>query len=69
MPHFDLFTRSIYDTLLLTEGMKERSEPQNLKLEIRLLEDVFLLKSITKKEGDIEDMVIIVRHGGGLNWT
>jgi predicted transcriptional regulator len=30
---------------------------------------VFLLKSITEREGDIEDMATIVRHGGGLNWN
>jgi hypothetical protein len=52
--------------------MKKRSESQTFgKLEIRLLsiEDVFLLKSVTKREGDIEDMAIMVRHGGDLKWN
>jgi hypothetical protein len=72
LPRFDIFTRNICNALSLTEEMKKRSEPQNFgKLELRLLslEDVFLLKSITEREGDIEDMAIIVRHGGGLNWN
>jgi predicted transcriptional regulator len=52
--------------------MKKRSESQTFgKLEIRLLsiEDVFLLKSVTEREGDIEDMAIMVRHGGDLKWN
>jgi len=72
LPRFDIFTRNICNAFSLTEEMKKRSEPQNFgKLESSLLslEDVFLLKSITEREGDIEDMAIIVRHGGGLNWN
>jgi predicted transcriptional regulator len=72
LPRFDIFTRNICNAFSLTEEMKKRSEPQSFgKLELRLLslEDVFLLKSITEREGDIEDMTVIVRHGGGLDWN
>ncbi len=72
LPRFDIFTRNICNVFSLTEEMKKRSEHQSFgKLELRLLslEDVFLLKSITEREGDIEDMAVIVRQGGGLDWN
>jgi DNA-binding transcriptional ArsR family regulator len=71
-PRFDLFTRVICNALFLTEEMKKRAEAMRFgKLVIHLLslEDVFLLKSITEREGDLEDMATIIRRGGGLNWS
>ena len=71
MPRFDLFTKVICNALFLTDEMKSRAETMafgKLVLHLLSLEDVFLLKSITEREGDLEDMVTIVRRGGGLKW-
>jgi hypothetical protein len=71
MPRFDLFTKVICNALFLTDEMKSRAETMafgKLVLHLLSLEDVFLLKSITEREGDMEDMATIVRRGGGLKW-
>jgi DNA-binding MarR family transcriptional regulator len=71
MPRFDLFTKVICNALFLTDEMKSRAETiefGKLVLHLLSLEDVFLLKSITEREGDLEDMATIVRRGGGLKW-
>jgi len=71
MPRFDLFTKVICNALFLTDEIKNRAETMafgKLVLHLLSLEDVFLLKSITEREGDLEDMATIVRRGGGLKW-
>lgn len=69
-PRIDLFTGVICGALSLTEGMRRRAETMvfgKLVLHLLSLEDVFLLKSITEREGDLEDMAAILRHGE-LRW-
>jgi len=71
LPRFDLFTKVICNALLLTDEMKSRAETMafgKLVLHLLSLEDVFLLKSITEREGDLEDMATIIRRGGDLRW-
>jgi predicted transcriptional regulator len=69
-PRFDIFVRRIADTLTLSETMKERSTPQNkdrLRMHVLSNEDLLLLKSVTGREGDIQDMTQLAR-APGFNW-
>lgn len=71
LPRFDLFTKVICNALFLTEGMKARAGAMafgKLVLHLLSLEDVLLLKSITEREGDLEDMATILKRGGDLRW-
>ena len=59
----DLFTDTIMQDLSLSSTMKERADIINFgKLKVGLLrnEDVFLLKAIANREGDIQDMAALV---------
>ena len=65
----DVFTKTVCNAFILTKGMREDSETRkmgNLDLELVSLEDVFLFKSITDREGDLEDCRIISERG--LEW-
>lgn len=69
LPRVDLFTRRICGAFELTEGMKLGSRAMRFgRLEVIFLslEAVFLLKSITEREGDLLDMEAIARHG--VDW-
>ncbi|MCQ5363350.1 MAG: ArsR family transcriptional regulator [Candidatus Methanomethylicia archaeon] len=71
LPRVDIFTRTACGALVLMDDMKESSERRvfgKLELHLLSLEDVFLLKSITEREGDLEDMSSIVRRAG-LDWN
>jgi DNA-binding transcriptional regulator YhcF (GntR family) len=66
----DLFTEQIANKLYLSEGMVKRSDIQEfnkLKLGIMSNEDIFLLKSVTEREGDIVDMARLAQSAG-FNW-
>lgn len=59
----DLFTSTIMQDLSLSLTMKERADIRDYgKLKVGLLrnEDVFLLKAIANREGDIQDMASLV---------
>lgn len=59
----DLFTRKILRTLSLSEKMISRADLldfDNLRLGLLKNEDIFLLKSVTSREGDIQDMAALV---------
>ena len=59
----DLFTSIIMNGLSLSIHMKKRADIKNYgKLKVGLLrnEDVFLLKAVASKEGDIQDMAALV---------
>ncbi len=59
----DLFTSTIMQDLSLSSTMKERADIRDYgKLKVGLLrnEDVFLLKAIANREGDIQDMAALV---------
>ena len=59
----DLFTTTIMQDLALSSTMKEKADIKDYgKLKVGLLrnEDVFLLKAIANREGDIQDMAALV---------
>lgn len=70
-PRWDLFVRQVAGTLHLTKGMRERSEHfedyDNLSIHLVSLDDIFLFKSITDREGDLEDATLIARRGE-IDW-
>jgi len=62
----DLFTKKIVHDAVLSPDMIRRADAVNHgKLTVALLrnEDVFLLKAIASREGDIQDMALLVRGG------
>jgi len=72
LPRFDLFTKVICNDFFLIGEMKARAKAMafgKLVLHLLSLEDVFLLKSITEREGDLEDMATILKRGGNLKWS
>ena len=66
----DIFNQQVASKLVLTEGMRERSEPflDIDRLTVRLVsnEDIFLFKTIAGRDDDIEDMNVLVQ--AGLNY-
>ena len=66
----DLFKTRIAGKLLLSEEMKSRSVRESfgrLNLYSLCNEDLFLLKAVTSREGDIQDMSLIVQ-AGDFDW-
>jgi hypothetical protein len=63
----DIFNRQVADKLILTKGMRERSEPFRTTdhLDVRLVsnEDIFLFKLVAGRDDDIEDMNVLVQTG------
>jgi len=69
-PRLDIFVGKIANTLNLTDSMKLRAIQQsigNLQVHILSNEDLFLLKSVTEREGDVQDMMQLAR-ATGFNW-
>lgn len=69
-PRVDLFVKSICNALHLSQSMKAKCEVRdigNLKFCIMSNEDIFLLKSVTDREGDIYDMIQLAK-AGGFDW-
>ena len=63
MSRIDLFTHTIMQELSLSPTIKERADITDYgRLKVGLLknEDVFLLKSVANREGDIQDMAALV---------
>lgn len=64
-PRWDIFVEIVANCLHLTEKMKSRSEKYmkrgNLSLYLLSSTDVFLFKSVTGREGDLEDAALIAR--------
>ncbi len=66
----DLFVTRIAGKLVLTKTMKDRAEMKEfgkLNLGIMSNEDVFLLKAVTEREGDLKDMARLAQTVG-FNW-
>lgn len=63
----DLFVRKVCNKLSLSSGMKARSQPLAqlgpISLRICSREDLFLLKSVTERSRDLDDMVVLYRKG------
>lgn len=66
----DIFKKKVCGKLQLTDSMIKRAKTQlelsNLTLKSLSLEDIFVFKSITEREGDIEDSSEIVKKG--IDW-
>ncbi len=77
----DLFTKKIMHAAVLSHTMVSRADIidyDNLKVGLLRNEDVFLLKAIASREGDIQDMELLVQGGshqpseyqhGMFDWT
>ncbi|ELY61116.1 DUF6036 family nucleotidyltransferase [Natronolimnohabitans innermongolicus] len=63
----DIFNQQVANKLVLTEGMRDRSEPflDTGRLTVRLVSnaDIFLFKLIAGRDDDIEDMNVLVQAG------
>ena len=66
-PTVDLFVKSIFGRIRLSDEMRGRSSRlahQNLSVGLLSNEDVFLLKAAACREGDLDDMVALVAAKG-----
>jgi len=69
-PRVDVFVKNICNAFYLSQSMKSRCETKkigSLKLCVMSNEDIFLLKSITDREGDIHDMIQLAK-AHGFDW-
>ena len=66
-PRIDLFVVSVCEKLVLSEGMRSRSQLHSVlgRLSLRLCarEDIFFLKSVTEREKDLEDRFVLYQVG------
>lgn len=64
---FDIFLNKVCNALELSNAMRERAERYgsfgNVQLYILAREDIFLFKSITERNRDLEDMLTLLRKG------
>ncbi len=67
----DLFHRQVCRGLELTERMERRAQAfkdfNNLEIRLMSAEDIFLLKGVTERQADLEDMRILLERG--LDWN
>ncbi|KXA90679.1 hypothetical protein AKJ36_00315 [candidate division MSBL1 archaeon SCGC-AAA259I07] len=65
-PRWDIFVEVVANCLHLSEEMKSRSEKHTEKNNLRLYllspTDIFLFKSVTDREGDLEDAALLARQ-------
>jgi hypothetical protein len=70
-PRWDIFVETVAGQLRLTPEMKERCDEHrefgNLRIHFLSLTDIFLFKSITDREGDLEDGALIARQAD-IDW-
>jgi hypothetical protein len=63
----DIFVERVCNKLHLSEGMRRRSEIYGemgcISLYICSREDIFLLKSVTERDRDLDDMLVLYRKG------
>jgi hypothetical protein len=67
----DIFNRIIAGKLVLSEKMINRATINsfgNVKLGILSNEDIFLLKGVTSREGDVHDMAKIISANNNFDW-
>jgi len=70
-PNFDLFVRVVWGGISLSEEMEKRAEFfrrfNGLRVNLLSLEAIFIFKSMTEREGDLEDIrILALKHP--LNW-
>jgi len=67
----DLFDKEVCNKFSLTKGIIKRSEItqtlKNLKIKHCSNEDIFLFKTMTEREGDLEDCINIAKTG--IEWN
>ena len=70
-PRWDIFVETVAGQLQLTEAMIERCDQSfeygNLHVHLLSLTDIFVFKSITEREGDLEDVALIAQQAD-LGW-
>lgn len=70
-PRWDIFVEKVAGSLKLTEEMKDRIVKKEtfgaLTVQLVSLTDIFLFKSVTDREGDLEDAALIMEQGE-VNW-
>jgi DNA-binding MarR family transcriptional regulator len=70
-PRMDIFVKQIMNTFTLTESMKHGSSHQEigrLRLHVISNENLFLLKTVTEREGDLYDMAQLAKTDG-FSWA
>lgn len=70
---FDLFSKKIFKTTL-TESMKKRFYArhdfgENLIIYVLSKEDLILLKSVTDREKDFDDIITIIQKEQNIDWN
>lgn len=70
-PRWDIFVGQVAGSLVLTEGMLDRSElfmeEGGLRLHLLSSTDIFLFKAVTDREGDLEDAALLARREA-IDW-
>ncbi len=70
-PRWDIFTQTVAGQLRLTESMVDRCDHSlaygNLHVHLLSLTDIVVFKSITEREGDLEDVAVIAQQAD-LDW-
>ena len=70
-PRWDIFVETVAGQLQLTEAMIGRCDQSfhysNLHVHLLSLTDIFVFKSITEREGDLEDVALIAQQAD-LDW-
>jgi hypothetical protein len=70
-PRVDIFLKSVCNAFQLSASMKSRCEVREMgKMGLHVMsnEDLFLLKSVTDREGDIYDMIQLAK-APGFDWS
>ena len=70
-PRWDIFVETVAGQLQLTDAMIDRCDQSfeygNLHVHLLSLTDIFVFKSITEREGDLEDVALIAQQAN-LDW-
>jgi hypothetical protein len=70
----DLFCKKVCGRFSLSENMKRRSgsdniQTKNIELAVCSPEDIFLFKTMTDREGDLDDCSVIVKNKADFEWA
>lgn len=70
-PQWDLYVGKVCGCLTLSPGMRQRAQPveatlQRLRMRACSAEDIFVFKSITEREADLDDLDLLATRG--LDW-
>ena len=67
----DLFQKTVCNGFILSNEMKKRAkkikELENLKVFLCSITDIFMFKTFTEREGDIDDCILLAKKG--INWN